>query len=203
MNFFVDQVGQYIAENVKLMTELDTIAESLNTKCKGQAWVIVTSQQDMEAIIGDGKAFQSQDFEDHGALRREDAALNPAYVQRSSSVAFYPIPDEGQVRLGNLHDREENNLKTLFDFTDGSIKLKNFDGRAHFVSSYPFPPYQYMLFQMAIKRCLSTTLSRASTASVGERSMPACSRRSPKRWRTSLWATLLRSILCSRASAPP
>ena len=58
----MDEVGQYIAENVKLMTNLQTIAESLNTKCRGQAWVIVTSQQDMEAIIGDGKAFQSQDF---------------------------------------------------------------------------------------------------------------------------------------------
>ena len=55
-------MGQYIAENVNLMTNLQTIAESLNTKCKGRAWVIVTSQQDMEAIIGDGKAFQSQDF---------------------------------------------------------------------------------------------------------------------------------------------
>lgn len=37
LNFFVDEVGQYIADNVKLMTNLQTIAESLNTKCKGQA----------------------------------------------------------------------------------------------------------------------------------------------------------------------
>ena len=45
LNFFVDEVGQYIADNVKLMTNLQTIAESLNTKCKGQAWIIVTAQQ--------------------------------------------------------------------------------------------------------------------------------------------------------------
>ena len=43
LNFFVDEVGQYIADNVKLMTNLQTIAESLNTKCKGQAWNIVTA----------------------------------------------------------------------------------------------------------------------------------------------------------------
>ncbi|MCY4305594.1 MAG: hypothetical protein OXC62_12590 [Aestuariivita sp.] len=36
-NFFVDEVGQHIADNVKLMTNLQTIAESLNTKCNGQA----------------------------------------------------------------------------------------------------------------------------------------------------------------------
>lgn len=40
--------------------------------------------------------------------------------------------------LGNLHDREENNLKTLFDFADGSIKLKNYRDRDHFISSCPF-----------------------------------------------------------------
>src|SRR5690606_18833304 len=31
LNFFIDEVGQYIADNVKLMTNLQTIAESLNT----------------------------------------------------------------------------------------------------------------------------------------------------------------------------
>ena len=47
LNFFVDEVGQYIADNVKLMTNLQTIAESLNTICKGQAWLIVTAQQEI------------------------------------------------------------------------------------------------------------------------------------------------------------
>ena len=35
LNFFVDEVGQYIAENVKLMTNMQTIAESLATRCRG------------------------------------------------------------------------------------------------------------------------------------------------------------------------
>lgn len=52
LNFFVDEVGQYIAENVKLMTNLQTIAESLATKCRGRAWVIVTAQEDMEMVVG-------------------------------------------------------------------------------------------------------------------------------------------------------
>src|SRR5699024_3198834 len=48
LNFFVDEVGQFIADDVKLMLNLQTIAESLNTKCKGQSWVFVTSQEDMD-----------------------------------------------------------------------------------------------------------------------------------------------------------
>jgi hypothetical protein len=171
LNFFVDEVGQYIAENVKLMTNLQTIAESLNTKCKGQAWVIVTSQQDMAAIIGDGKAFQSQDFSKIMARFGVKMPLNSADVAEVIQRRLLSKTEEGQVRLGNLHDREENNLKTLFDFTDGSIRLKNFDGRAHFVSSYPFPPYQYMLFQMAITSLSQHNAFEGRHSSVGERSM--------------------------------
>ncbi len=171
LNFFVDEVGQYIAENVKLMTNLQTIAESLNTKCKGQAWVIVTSQQDMEAIIGDGKAFQSQDFSKIMARFNVKMPLNSADVAEVIQRRLLSKTDAGQITLGNLHDREENNLKTLFDFTDGSIKLKNFDGRSQFVSTYPFPPYQYTLFQMAITSLSQHNAFEGKHSSVGERSM--------------------------------
>jgi hypothetical protein len=41
----VDEVGQYIADNTKLMTNLQTVAESLATKCQGRAWIIVTAQE--------------------------------------------------------------------------------------------------------------------------------------------------------------
>lgn len=73
--------------------------------------------------------------------------------------------------LGNLHDREENNLKTLFDFADGSIKLKNYTDRDHFISSYPFPPYQFTLFQMAIRSLSQHNAFEGKHSSVGERSM--------------------------------
>tara|TARA_R110002110_G_scaffold85816_4_gene223692 strand:- start:24091 stop:27621 length:3531 start_codon:yes stop_codon:yes gene_type:complete len=171
LNFFVDEVGQYIAENVKLMTNLQTIAESLNTKCKGQAWVIVTSQQDMEAIIGDGKAFQSQDFSKIMARFEVKMPLNSADVAEVIQRRLLSKTDEGQITLGHLHDREENNLKTLFDFGDGSIKLKNFEGRDNFIASYPFPPYQYVLFQMAITSLSQHNAFEGKHSSVGERSM--------------------------------
>lgn len=58
----MDEVGQYIADNTKLMTNLQTIAETLNTKCKGQAWIVVTAQQDMASVIGDMTARQQNDF---------------------------------------------------------------------------------------------------------------------------------------------
>jgi energy-coupling factor transporter ATP-binding protein EcfA2 len=62
LNFFVDEVGQFIADNTTLMLDLQTIAETLNTKCKGRSWVFVTSQEDMDKVIGDQTKQQGNDF---------------------------------------------------------------------------------------------------------------------------------------------
>ena len=58
----MDEVGQYISDNTKLMLNLQTIAESLATKTKGSSWILVTSQEDMEAIVGDMNKSQQNDF---------------------------------------------------------------------------------------------------------------------------------------------
>lgn len=36
------------------MLNLQTITEELGTKCQGRAWVVVTSQEDIEAVVGTG-----------------------------------------------------------------------------------------------------------------------------------------------------
>ena len=47
--FLVDEIGQYIGEDTKLMLNLQTVTEDLDTSCSGKAWVIVTSQQDIDS----------------------------------------------------------------------------------------------------------------------------------------------------------
>lgn len=51
--FLVDEVGQFIGSDTKLMLTLQTITENLGTICKGRAWIIVTSQADMDAVLGE------------------------------------------------------------------------------------------------------------------------------------------------------
>ena len=41
LNFFVDEVGQYIANNVRLMTDLQTIAESLATVVRAELGLLL------------------------------------------------------------------------------------------------------------------------------------------------------------------
>nr|MCR5763050.1 hypothetical protein [Treponema sp.] len=58
--FLVDEIGQYIAGNTKLMLNLQTVTEDLGTACGGKAWVVVTSQQDIDSIVHvEGQDFQN------------------------------------------------------------------------------------------------------------------------------------------------
>lgn len=171
LNFFVDEVGQYIAGSTKLMTNLQTIAESLNTKCKGQAWIIVTAQQAITEVLGDRTAQQENDFSKIQARFATRMGLNSADVAEVIQRRLLAKTDAAGIVLGNLHDKEQNNLRTLFDFADGSIKLKNYQGRDHFIASYPFAPYQYTLFQMVITSLSEHNAFEGKHSSVGERSM--------------------------------
>ncbi|MCJ8236997.1 BREX system P-loop protein BrxC [Peteryoungia algae] len=171
LNFFVDEVGQYIADSVKLMTNLQTIAESLNTKCKGQAWIVVTAQQDMGSVIGDLTAQQENDFSKIQARFANRIPLNSQDVAEVIQRRLLAKTEAGQITLGNLYDAEENNLRTLFDFGDNSFKFRNFSGKEQFVASYPFPNYQYDLFQRAIMGLSQHNAFEGKHSSVGERSM--------------------------------
>lgn len=171
LNFFVDEVGQYIADNVKLMTNLQTIAETLNTKCRGQAWIIVTAQQGINDVVGDMTARQENDFSKIQARFSCRMPLNSHDVAEVIQQRLLEKTAAGAISLGSLYDREENNLGTLFNFTDGSYSFKGFRDREHFIGSYPFPPYQYDLFQMALSGLSTHNAFEGKHSSVGERSM--------------------------------
>ncbi len=60
--FMVDEVGQFIGKNTQMMLKLQTITENLGVICGGRAWVIVTSQADIDAAIGGMSSRDGQDF---------------------------------------------------------------------------------------------------------------------------------------------
>lgn len=171
LNFFVDEVGQYIAENVKLMTNLQTIAESLATKCRGRAWVIVTAQEDMGAVVGEMGKQQGNDFSKIQARFANRMKLTSADVAEVIQKRLLTKNEEGVHLLSNIYHAQSNNFKTLFDFADGSQTYRNFQDRDHFIHSYPFIPYQFSLFQSAIQNLSQHNAFEGKHSSVGERSM--------------------------------
>lgn len=173
LNFFVDEVGQFIADNVKMMTNLQTIAESLATKCQGRAWVVVTSQNDMTTVLGEMNRQQTNDFSKIMARFKTKMLLTSTNVAEVIQKRLLAKTPDGIDQMVGLYHQEFNHFGTLFSFTDGSRSYKNYRDRDDFVRCYPFVPYQFELFQSAIENLSRHNAFEGKHSSVGERSMLA------------------------------
>jgi len=171
LNFFVDEVGQYIADNIKLMTNLQTVAESLATKCNGQAWIIVTAQEDMSTVVGETGKQKKNDFTKIQARFKNRMKLTSQDVAEVIQRRLLEKREVYIQQLSDLFHQQENNFKTLFDFADGSATFRNYRDREHFIQCYPFVPYQFSLFQSAIQNLSTHSAFEGEHSSVGERSM--------------------------------
>ncbi|MGW1913138.1 BREX system P-loop protein BrxC [Streptomyces sp. NPDC002076] len=171
LNFFVDEVGQFIGSNTHLMLNLQTIAESLNTKCQGRAWVFVTSQEDMDKVVGDRTKQQGNDFSKIQARFRTRVKLTSADVEEVIRKRLLEKNEAGKSALAKIYAEQHANFKTLFDFVDGAKTYRNYTDEAHFAGTYPFVSYQFPLFQAAIEGISDHNVFEGRNSSVGERSM--------------------------------
>ncbi len=171
LNFFVDEVGQFIADDVKLMLNLQTIAESLYSRCKKQSWVFVTSQEDMERVIGDQTRQQGNDFSKIQARFKIRVKLTSADVEEVISKRLLDKNDAGAAEVQAIHAKEAANFKTIFDFVDGAKTYRNYVDEGRFVATYPLVTYQIPMFQAAIEGLSDHNMFEGRNSSVGERSM--------------------------------
>jgi len=170
LNFFVDEVGQYIADNVKLMLNLQSIAEALATVCKGQAWIIVTAQEDMASVLGEFGKKQGNDFSKIQARFANRLKLTSANVDEVIKTRLLEKKADCRAALESIYEEQKNNFKTIFGFTGGT-RYKQYTSAEDFIACYPFVPYQFTLFQEAIKGLSDHNVFEGRHNSVGERSM--------------------------------
>jgi predicted transcriptional regulator len=171
LNFFVDEVGQYISDNTKLMLNLQTIAETLATRTKGQAWILVTSQEDMEKVVGDMNKAQQNDFSRIQARFKIKVPLSSANVDEVIEKRLLHKKHEATKLLAGTWQKEHANLETLLTFSEVGVQFKGYKEEKNFVNKYPFVPYQFDLFQQCIKALSHHNAFQGKHASVGERSM--------------------------------
>jgi hypothetical protein len=171
LNFYVDEAGQFIGSNTHLMLNLQTVAESLNTKCAGRAWVFVTSQEDMDKVVGDRTKKQGNDYTKIQARFKTRMKLTSADVEEVIRKRLLEKNGAGEAALEAIYAKESANFKTLFDFVDGAKTYRNYTDAAHFVGTYPFVSYQFPLFQAAIEGISDHNVFEGRNSSVGERSM--------------------------------
>jgi len=171
LNFFVDEVGQYISDNTKLMTNLQTLAESLATKSKGQAWIFVTSQEDMEKVMGDMNKQVQNDFSKIQARFKIKVPLTSANVDEVIEKRLLDKKEAAQKQLIAVFKKDNAHLDTLLSFSESGVQFRKYKDAADYANKFPFVPYQFDLFQQC-RRALSThNAFQGKHASVGERSM--------------------------------
>ncbi len=163
--FLVDEVGQYIGENSTLMLNLQTMTEELGKECMGKAWVVVTSQQDIDSIthvIGN-------DFSKIQGRFDTRLALSSANVDAVIKKRILEKTDTAAQTLCLYYDDKSTIIKNLIFFND-SVEKKLYSSADNFAEVYPFVPYQFNLLGSVLTSVRKHS-SSGKHLSEGERSM--------------------------------
>lgn len=165
--FLIDEIGQYIGDDSKLMLNLQTVTEDLGTACKGKAWIIVTSQQDIDSIT----KTKGNDFSKIQGRFDTRLSLSSANVDEVIKKRILEKSEAGRQTLSLLYDDKATIIKNLISFNDG-IEKKLYADRDNFADIYPFIPYQFNLLQ-SVLTSIRTHGASGKHLAEGERSMLA------------------------------
>ena len=165
--FLVDEIGQYIGEDSKLMLNLQTVTEDLGSACGGKAWVVVTSQQDIDSIT----KTKGNDFSKIQGRFDTRLSLSSANVDEVIRKRILEKTESGRQTLGLLYDEKDTIIKNLIIFNDG-IEKKLYSDRVNFSAVYPFVPYQFNLLA-SVLTSIRTHGASGKHLAEGERSMLA------------------------------
>ena len=177
--FLVDEVGQYIGEDSELMLNLQTVAEELGTKLRGKAWVIVTSQADIDTVTKE--RVKGYDFSKIQARFDTRLSLSSANVDEVIKTRILRKKGEHREMLASSYTNKKTILKNLISFSKGSAEMKNYKEEGDFADVYPFVPYHFNLLQKVFEKIRSTGFTGKHLAK-GERSMLSAFKESTEKY---------------------
>lgn len=168
--FLVDEVGQFIGGDTALMLNLQTITEQLGTVCNGRAWVVVTSQEDIDAVLGEMRTSRENDFSKIQGRFRTRLSLSSGNVDEVIQERLLRKNENAGPELARLYTEKGDILKNQLSFHDSSGVFRQYQDAEDFQRVYPFAPYQFKLLQRifeTIRKAGATGLHLAQ----GERSL--------------------------------
>lgn len=168
--FLVDEIGQFIGSNTQLMLNLQTITENLGTICDGRAWVIVTSQEDIDKVVGQLRANEANDFSKIQGRFRTRLSLSSANVDEVIQKRLLKKTPDAADTLRGLYRNQADILKNQLSFSKTGRTFKAYGDEDEFAAVYPFAPYQFSLVQSifeSVRKAGATGLHLAR----GERSL--------------------------------
>ena len=168
--FLVDEVGQFIGNDTHLMLNLQTITEELGTICKGRAWVVVTSQEDIDAVLGEMPGTRANDFSKIQGRFRARLSLSSANVDEVIQERLLAKRENVRAGLESEYAKQGDIINNQLSFREVGTTFPQFTDADDFVRNYPFAPYQFKLLQKifeSIRKAGATGLHLAQ----GERSL--------------------------------
>jgi hypothetical protein len=137
--FVVDEVGQFVARTVNKMLDLQGIVQALGRVGQGKFWVIVTSQEKLNELVGglDDSRVELARLMDRFPLQ---VHLEPNDISEVTSKRVLAKKAEAEATLGKLYDDKRGSLASNTTLS-ADIKLPAL-ARENFVDLYPMLPYQ-------------------------------------------------------------
>lgn len=176
--FCVDEVGQYIGDDSQMMLNLQTMREELGKECQGRAWVIVTSQQDVDAIM-EMTARKGTDFSKIQGRFDTRLSLSSANVDEVIKKRLLAKTKPAEQTLRLLYNDKKVSIKNKIKF-EKTPEMKLYEGPDNFAEIYPFIPYQFNLLGKVLNS-IRTHGASGKHLSEGERSMLALFKKAAER----------------------
>ena len=139
--FLVDEIGQFIGrKDSQLMLNLQTIAENLGTFCKGKAWLIVTSQEDIDTVLGEYRENKANDFSKIQARFNTRPSLSSSNTDEVIQGRLLDKTEEAETALQEIFEKKGDILRNQLNLINTKSTMKNFVDKNDFSRNFPFVP---------------------------------------------------------------
>lgn len=142
--FMADEVGQFIGDKADRMLNLQTIVEELGAKCQGRAWVVVTSQQQLNEVTSDFNNKKRQDFSKIQGRFNTMINMTSANADEVIQKRLLAKNEIAKSQLTDIYDEDQYSINNKINFSDQFNRKKYTDNQS-FINNYPFIPYQFDL----------------------------------------------------------
>lgn len=151
----IDEVGQYIAENSKVIGYLQGIETAFDRIGKGKLWVAVSSQNRLDQICDEyltnadeiNKIIDRFEVRMHLTPENLDKVINQRVLKKKADACR---------QVEKIYDDNKGKLISILEFNEYNKPLPKFI-KEDFVNSYPFMPYQIKVIQPIFYNIISTT----------------------------------------------
>ena len=168
--FLADEVGQFIGKSSQLMLNLQTLTEELGTLCRGRAWVIVTSQEDIDATLGEANQSRTNDFSKITGRFHTRLSLSSSNTDEVIAQRLLEKTPGAKAALVAVWNAKGDIINNQLSFADHAVAFRRFKDAGDYAAHYPFAPYQFQLLQKVFESIRKVGATGRHLAR-GERSM--------------------------------